>query len=234
MARMRCRRLDVYRFRFGYRSSDPVQPLRFAGLRARIRSASQAGEGDAMKNILPAILLAACTALAEPERTDPMPADSLPQLPTAPMPNPEPQPSSSPLPLIGKIAVGTLLFGVVESGIILYSAGFAGSPLGGSAFAGVFGLLAAINAGGPEGSKITLWQTGGVIAYNLIRFGPALEVSERRSERIFTENMILMNGALAAGLTYGLIKERRARGKVFPVSLAIGPDQVAMARTWRF
>ena len=49
--------------------------------------------------------------------------------------------------------------------------------------------MAAINSN-PQAARYTLWEAGGVIAYNLIRFDPLLEVSDNRSGQIFVENMI--------------------------------------------
>src|SRR5690349_6452158 len=75
-------------------------------------------------------------------------ADPYPDLVVA-----NPQPSH--MSLLEKGAIGTILFVVIEGGILIYSGAFAYHPVSGSAFMGVSGLVAAVNANGPAGSKIT-------------------------------------------------------------------------------
>jgi hypothetical protein len=74
---------------------------------------------------------------------------------------------------------------------------------------------------------------GGVIAYNLLRFGLNEEKAVTpRSVRIFGENMLLMHSIWAATWAYSRFT---GRDKESSVSLLFTPDGgIGAARTWRF
>lgn len=138
------------------------------------------------------------------------------------------------LSLLGKVALGTFVFAMVEGGILIYSGAFANHPLGGSALMAVSGLVAAVNANGPSGSKITVLMAGGMIAYNLLRFGIE-SPSEDRSVRIFTENVIVMNTAILAGIFYPRPKTNKTSASIGnALTVHASRGGIGLAKAWEF